>query len=470
MSKVQHIVRVRFAPSPTGHLHIGGLRTALFNLLFAHHHGGQFLLRIEDTDRQRSQQVFTDAILEALQWTDIQPDEPPVIQSTRMERHRELIDQLVDIGKAYRCYCTVGLGASKETYLKYDGKCRAGMYDGDVAGKPYVVRIKIPLERESITFTDLIRGPITIAMDQLDDFIIARSDGSPVYNFVVVVDDHQMGITHVIRGEDHISNTPKQLLLYEAFDWQPPAFAHLPLILGPSGGRLSKRDAATSVLDYRTNGYLPEALCNYLVRLGWAHGDQEIFTRDELIKLFTLKDVGKSGAVFDQEKLEWINGMYIRDTDAAQLLAYIKKYVAPDIQKKLSWDTPKLIAAIVLYKERATTLTQLIDQLILLHDGPQKVSQEDSDTWITDQTPLVLSAVVKELVGLGDWHAATIKEVIKKLCVARTLKLSQVAQPIRLALLGTTHSPGVFDVMALLGKEETNARLQKFIATSEHAT
>lgn len=458
-------VRVRFAPSPTGHLHIGGLRTALFNLLFAHHHKGVFLLRIEDTDKERSLQSFTDAILEALAWTNMVPDEPPVTQSASMAHHQKMVAKLVDQGKAYRCYCTTGLGASKETYLKYDGNCRAAKHADGQQGKPFVVRLKVPIERESITFTDLIRGPITISMDQLDDFIIARSDGTPVYNFVVVIDDHDMGITHVIRGEDHISNTPKQLLLYEAFGWQSPQFAHLPLILGPSGGRLSKRDAATSVLDYRSSGYLPQALCNYLARLGWAHGDQEIFSREQMIQLFTLKGIGKSGAVFDKEKLDWMNGIYIRDTDNAELLEYIVDAIDPEVVNKLSWPQEQIVAAIGLYKERVATLKQLVSQLLLLHDGPQSVSEEDYQKWITPQTPELLRAAATVFEALPVFDAQAIKDTIKKLCKVHVVKLGQLAQPIRLALLGTTHSPGIFDLLALLGKQESIQRLRNFAAS-----
>ena len=296
-SNTQH-VRVRFAPSPTGHLHIGGLRAAIFNWLFARHHKGTFLLRIEDTDRERSKQEYTDAILDAFAWMGITSDEPLIIQSERINAHIVVIKKLLEEGKAYRCYCSqeevlqrhVDAGGDAH-FVKYDGKCRF-QTSQDRVGE-HVVRFAIPSSVQHISFDDMIRGPITVASDELDDFIIARSDYSPMYNFVVVVDDAFMKITHVIRGEDHISNTPKQILLYQACGYEIPQFAHAPNILGPSGKKLSKREAAASVLEYRTMGYLPQALCNYLVRLGWSHGDQEVFSEQELIACFSLDAVGK---------------------------------------------------------------------------------------------------------------------------------------------------------------------------------
>lgn len=456
-------VRVRFAPSPTGHLHIGGLRTALFNLLFARHNNGTFLLRIEDTDRERSKEEFTQAILEALEWTDIQPDEPVVIQSARIKHHQHMINELLEKGKAYRCYCPESSEASKETYLKYDGACRAQKYDMPVEGKSFVVRIKLPLEQASITFHDLIRGSITMAMEQFDDFIIARSDGAPVYNFVVVVDDHDMQITHIIRGEDHISNTPKQIVLYQAFGWQPPQFAHLPLIMGASGGRLSKRDAATSVLDYQKNGYLPQALCNYLVRLGWSHGDQEIFTREELIGLFTIEGIGKSGAVFDQQKLDSVNGMYIRSTDNESLLAYILEYLEPDLYKKILFSKDQILLLIGLYKERVATARQLVDELMLLSNGRGALSDADRAQWILPKTVGLLAQFISEIKDEAQFDASHLQAICKKIAKMNEVSMSEIAQPIRLAILGKTQSPGIFDLLALLGKKITVERLQEFL-------
>lgn len=459
-------VRVRFAPSPTGHLHIGGLRTALFNFLFARHNNGQFLVRIEDTDRERSQERYTQAILEALKWTDIQPDEPIVIQSERIAHHQAMVDQLVQSGKAYRCYCLVDQDSSidkKETYLKYDGACRAGAFNEDMSGKPYAVRIKLPLEQESITFDDLIRGPITISLEQLDDFIILRSDGAPVYNFVVVVDDHDMDITHIIRGEDHISNTPKQIVIYQAFGWKLPQFAHLPLIMGASGGRLSKRDAATSVMDYKTNGYLPEALCNYLTRLGWSHGDQEIFTREELIELFTIKGIGKSGAVFDSEKLNSVNSIYLRKADNKELLTYILTDIQPDLCARVPWTESQLVALIGLYKERVATLRELVDELFVLAQGPLPMKEADRAQFINERTPALLNQYITEINTAPVFDAAQLQAICKQIAKTAEMKMPDIAQPVRLALLGKTQSPGVFDLLAVLGKEVSVKRLQEFV-------
>lgn len=460
-------VRVRFAPSPTGHLHIGGLRTALFNFLFARHNNGTFLLRIEDTDRERSQSQFTKAILDALAWTQIEPDEPVVIQSERLAHHQHMIEELLKTRKAYRCYCPEIPGASKETYLKYDGACRDRAYGMPIEGKPYVVRIALPLKEKAITFHDLIRGPITVALDQLDDFIIARSDGMPVYNFVVVVDDHDMAITHIIRGEDHISNTPKQIVLYQAFGWQPPQFAHLPLIMGASGGRLSKRDAATSVLDYQVNGYLPEALCNYLVRLGWSHGDQEIFTREELIKLFTIDAIGKSAAVFDQHKLDSVNAYYMRHTDNNALLAYILTYIEPDLYKKVSWSEDELLTLIGLYKERVSTLRHLMDEILLLAEEPLRLSDADRAQWILPHTVSFISQFVSEAKELPVFDAAHLQALAKKISKMNNVSMSEIAQPIRLAIIGKTQSPGIFEILALLGKTESIKRLEEFVLVIE---
>jgi glutamyl-tRNA synthetase len=327
MSIEKQQVRVRFAPSPTGHLHIGGLRTALFNWLFARHHGGAFLLRIEDTDVERSTKEYRDSILESFAWTELVHDEEIVTQSDRIEEHRKVADQLIANGKAYRCFCSpeevasrYGHAAHEDFFVKYDGHCRTRLAQADDNDRSHVVRFKLPTDRNEIVFQDLIKGPITIGLDQLDDFIILRSGGYPMYNFVVVVDDAYMGITHIIRGEEHIINTPKQILLYEACEYSVPFFLFFSLILGPSGDKLSKRDGATSVVEYRREGYIPHALLNYLARLGWSHGDQEIFSLSELIEYFSLDRVGNKGAIFDFEKLAWINGMYIREMDEQSLI------------------------------------------------------------------------------------------------------------------------------------------------------
>ncbi|MEX0940598.1 MAG: glutamate--tRNA ligase [Candidatus Babeliales bacterium] len=470
-------VRVRFAPSPTGHLHIGSLRTALFNWLFARHNKGAFLLRIEDTDRERSYEKYVDSILNSLQWSDLVADEEIVFQSKRLDIYKKAIEQLLQEDKAYCCFCppkpekfgddTVLIG---EGYLKYDGRCRALRPQSEDLEKPHVIRFKFPLERETLFFTDLIRGEISFPADQFDDFILIRTDGTPVYNFVVVIDDALMQISHVIRGEDHIPNTPKQILLYEALGYSIPVFAHLPLILGPSGQRLSKREAATSVLDYRQNGYLPDALCNYLVKLGWAHGDQEIFSRSELITLFSLQEVGKSGAIFDQDKLDWLNGIYIRQMSASALLEYILKEVKPDFLKDISgWSQDTLMNFIELYKDRVKTLRAMTDEFKVMHDGSFAYDWEDCKEYIEPNIVLYLQNIVERCESLKDFSNEQVKNALKKLCKESDIKLIQIAQPLRIALTGFSNGPGVFELMALLGKKESIRRITQFIKYLQHS-
>jgi len=458
-------VRVRFSPSPTGHLHIGNLRAAIFNWLFARHHNGTFLIRIEDTDRERSKPEYVESILQAFDWMGLTADEPIVTQSKRIDEHTRMIQQLLDEGKAYRCYCSPEeliarapkIDGKESAFIKYDGFCRER---SDESGKSFVVRFKLPAQ-ESVTFNDLIRGPITVGLDQLDDFIIARSDGSPMYNFVVVVDDAFMKITQIIRGEDHISNTPKQILLYQAFGFGVPEFAHLPMILGPSGDRLSKRDAATSVLDYKTNGYMPDALLNYLVRLGWAHGDQEIFSRDEIIKLFSLDNVGKKGAIFDPQKLDWLNGVYIRQTADEELLERITGDVEPELLQQLSsWQPSQIHHLIALYKERAKTLRELADELALLHAGPTSFDQKAIEKWTTSDTVNHLGALVQKLDDIDTFSVELVNKAVKDLCEELGLKLVKLAQPIRIALVGKAMSPGVFELLVLVGKSISVSRLR----------
>jgi len=324
----------------------------------------------------------------------------------------------------------------------------------------------LPQDRTSITFEDIIRGTVTFAMDQFDDFIIARSDGSPMYNFVVVVDDHHMKISHVIRGEDHISNTPKQIFLYEACGFPVPHFAHLPLILGPEGNRLSKRDAATSVLEYRLNGYLPDALLNYLVRLGWAHGDQEVFTREELISFFTLEAVGKKGSIFDQAKLDWINSVYIRERTPESLLAYIHDHIDAGFAATCNkWDTATLCAAIALYKDRVATVRELMQEVRLLHEGPFEYTDEDFAAWSSSaEQKKIIEALRAAFQGADAWTKDALSLEVKALSKQHDLKLVALAQPLRLALIGKTAGPGVFDMAALVGQQETVQRLERLCA------
>lgn len=464
-------VRVRFAPSPTGHLHIGGLRTTIFNWLFARHHGGAFLLRIEDTDVERSKQEYLDSILDALKWMSLDSDEPIVIQTSRLAEHKKVIQQLLDERKAYRCFCSVEkVQELKEELLaegkllKYNGACREKNSEAEDEKKPFVVRFKLPYQQGPISFDDLVHGIITIDADQLEDFIIARSDGMPIYNFVVVVDDAAMKITHIIRGEDHISNTPKQILLYQACGYSVPQFAHIPLILGPSGDRLSKRDGAVSVIDYRTHGYLPDALFNYLVRLGFSHGDQEIFTKDELISCFSLKAVGKKGSIFDQAKLDWVNGVYLRKADNEYLLDQILAYVQPGLMDFLShFSKEQILGLIGLYKERTKTLKELVQEMVDLHQSPRTFDQQVLQPLLTPLTVEHLGQLLALLATQKEFRADELAALVKQLCGQLGTKLGALAQPIRIALTGKTASPGVFELLALLKKEESMRRLQAFV-------
>jgi len=463
-------IRVRFAPSPTGHLHIGSVRTAVFNWLFARHHNGTFLIRIEDTDTERSKKEYTDSILESLAWFDLNSDEPVVTQSLRFDEHKKLINQLLKEGKAYKCYCTQeevvqryqAQAQTDDEFVKYDGLCANQERDSN---KPYVVRFKLPTDCKDVAFDDLIRGRIVIDMDQLDDFIIARSDGRPMYNFVVVTDDAHAKISHIIRGEDHISNTPKQILLYEAFNYPVPQFAHLPMILGASGQRLSKRDAATSILEYKHEGFLPDALFNYLVRLGWSHGDQEIFSRKELIELFTLKAVNKKAAIFDTEKLLWLNGIYIKEADSAFLFDTIVQDVDANFKQQLNqWSQEQIYIFINLYKERVHTLKELVHELRMVHTIPTLYDTADMQKWITSDTPKHLQAVIKTLEGLDTFAVDIITEVVKQQSKMLGIKLGALGQPIRIALLGKSTGPGFFALLAALGKKESIERLERLLS------
>jgi glutamyl-tRNA synthetase len=464
-------VRVRFAPSPTGHLHIGGLRTALFNWLFARHYNGLFLIRLEDTDRERSKQEYVDSIVGALEWVKITADEPIIKQSDRFPEYSRLAQQLLNKGKAYRCFCLQEEIEARQKekgldplFVGYDGFCRDRQVTAADLEKPHVIRFKIPYDIDEVTFDDLIRGSISFAREQLDDFIIVRSDGTPTYNFAVVIDDAAMRISHVIRGEDHISNTPKQILLYHAFDYSIPEFAHVPLILGPSGQRLSKRDAPTGVLEYRHNGYLPDALVNYLVRLGWSHGDQEIFTRQELINYFTLDHVGKKGAIFDQEKLDWINGVYMRNTDNQILLDIILASIKSDFLEQLKkWNKEQIFILLDLYKQRAKTLRELVDELLRFYKKPHQYDQDAIKKWIRPESIKYLQFLIERLERQDDFSVDGFSSVIHAVCNELSIKLVKLAQPIRIALTGSSASPGIFELLSVLGKEEGIARLKAFV-------
>lgn len=463
-------VRVRFAPSPTGHLHIGGLRSAIFNWLFARHTGGTYLLRIEDTDVLRSTKEYLASQLASFEWAGIQSDEPIVYQMSRESEHRAAALELMRAGKAYPCFCPprdadevvsnleAGMGQ------KYDRTCRDRAYSEEDLKKQHCVRFRLPDSLEHVTFHDLIRGDIVTKGEYFDDFVIIRRDGSPIYNFCVVVDDIFMQITHIIRGEDHIPNTPKQVLLYQALNATPPAFAHLPLILGKDGSKLSKRDAAVSVEEYRAQGFLPEALINYLVRLGWSHGDQEVFTVPELIQFFSLDQVGKKGSIFDIKKLEWLNGVYLRQSTNERVLAAVTamdQKLADELVK--TWGNEKLMSLIGLYKERSVTLVELARHILALAQAPQSLDLGLISKWRNERTGQLVglfSAKMKEAEGLG--HDQLL-QAANGVCEVQGEKLVHLAQSLRLALTGTIQSPGVFDLIGILGKKESAERLDRLL-------
>lgn len=431
-------VRVRFAPSPTGNLHIGSLRAALFNWLFARHTGGVFIIRIEDTDLERSKQEYVDSILDAFKWVGIESDEPIQYQTQRIDLYRQRIDELVAAGKAYWS------DPSQE--------------ENGVS----VVRFRLPKDRKTVAFDDMVHGEISFDIDQIGgDFVIARSDGSPLYNFVVVVDDIDMDISHVIRGDDHISNTPKQILLYEAFGVVLPQFAHLPMILGPTGAKLSKRDAATSVMEYRDMGIVPDALCNYLVRLGWAHGDQEVFSKQELISAFSLGEVNKSGAIFDMTKLYWMNGVYIKHATAAWLIDYIVSQIDPKFVEHCGGLLRNQIERLVdLYKERTVTLRELVDAIVRLGQAPDIVSVPESEKW-GSETALLLDLFIERLAEEKECTHAIIERLVKNICVDRGVSVAALAKPIRYALTGTLSSPSVYELVSIFGRRESIERIAR---------
>jgi glutamyl-tRNA synthetase len=464
-------VRVRFAPSPTGHLHIGSLRAAIFNWLFARASGGTYLLRIEDTDVLRSKQEYVDSILTTLTWSNLMPDESVVFQMSRLDEHKKAVDQLLAAGHAYRCFCPPVDAEERISQLdagvasKYPGTCRDLVPTAEDLKRPHAIRFKLNKEGEKFQFTDIIRGELAFDYDQFDDFVIVRQDGVPTYNFVVVVDDIFMRISHVIRGEDHIYNTPKQIFLYNAFGAPLPQFAHLPLILSPAGGRLSKRDGAVAAADYKAQGFLPDALINYLVRLGWSAGDQELFTRDEMVKLFALEDIGKSGAVFDIKKLEWVNGNYVRQSSVADILKGFgdleHDYLA---QLKAAWTETQLAALIELYKERTVRLRETALDLIALSHDPQVLDLALIEKVRTPQTVEILAAFAEKLADTTLTDEPAIAAAGKAVLEQFNAKLPALGVPLRLALTGTTSSPGIFHLIALLPREMVLRRITKLVA------
>ncbi|MEP2828167.1 glutamate--tRNA ligase [Parvibaculum sp.] len=460
-------VITRFAPSPTGYLHIGGARTALFSWLFARHHGGRFLLRIEDTDRERSTESAIAAIFEGLKWLGLEWDEEPVYQASRMARHVEVVEQLLRDGHAYHCYASQAeLEEMREKAraegrpVRYDGRWR----DRDPAEAPAdvkpVVRFRSPNEGETVV-RDHVMGEVRFPNEQLDDLIILRSDGTPTYNLSVVVDDHDMGITHIVRGDDHLTNAGRQSQIYAVLGWDIPEFAHVPLIHGPDGAKLSKRHGALGAEVYRDMGYLPEAMRNYLVRLGWSHGDDEIFSTAQAIEWFNLDSIGRSPARFDFSKLESLNGHYIREADderlvddTISLMTRLEGWEADEIFRS------KLLALMPALKERAKTLVELGRGAAFLLARRPLVCDDKATQLLTDESRALLSRLALRLEAQNDWTLEEVEAAVRAFAEEENLKLGKVAQPLRAAVTGSTVSPPIFDVLATLGREESLGRIK----------
>ncbi len=465
-------VRTRFAPSPTGYLHIGGARTALFCYLFARKHGGDFVLRIEDTDQQRSTDESVQAILDSMQWLGLEYDEGPFYQTQRFDRYREVVQQLLEAGQAYHCYSTPEeLEAMREQATARKEKPRYNGYwrdrkDAPPEGVKPVVRFRNPLEGK-VTIEDAVKGPIVIDNRELDDLVIMRSDGTPTYNLTVVVDDMDMEITHVIRGDDHINNTPRQINILEALGAERPVYAHLPMILGEDGKRMSKRHGAVSVMQYQENGYLPEALLNYLVRLGWSYQDQEIFTPDEMRELFTLEAVNRSGSVFDDKKLDWVNQQYLHKADAAYLGEVLQPYMTT-LEIDTSNGAP-LSAVADLLRDRARTLREMAESARYFYEAPQSYDQKASAKQFKQATAAVLQDMVERFKSLESWDAGSIQSAMEACVEALGIGFGKLGQPLRLAITGGTQSPSMNDTVALIERSEVVARLEKAIGICQQA-
>ncbi|KPM17731.1 glutamate--tRNA ligase [Citromicrobium sp. WPS32] len=459
----------RFAPSPTGYLHLGGARTALFNWLYARHHGGKALLRIEDTDAKRSTQDAIDKIIEGLDWLGLSFDEEPVFQSQRAQRHAEVANILLTHGHAYKCYATpeeleamrAEQRANKQP-MRYDGRWRDREPGPDQEGAPFTVRLKVAKDGET-AIEDQVQGRVTVRNEEIDDYILLRADGTPTYMLAVVVDDHDMGVTHVIRGDDHLNNAFRQLPIYRAMNaieggWEDPVYAHVPLIHGSDGAKLSKRHGAVGVEAYRDDlGILPEALFNYLLRLGWGHGDREEITQAEAIELFDLDGVGRSPARFDIKKLQNLNGHYIREADDARLAGIVAGELAGSVDGEIDQDL--LTRAMPVLKTRAKDTHELAENARFLFAKRPLTMTEKAAGLLDDEARVRLAQVSAELSGQSDWTIEALEATTKSLAERLEVGLGKLAQPLRAALTGTTTSPGIFDVLALLGKEESLARI-----------
>lgn len=458
-------IRTRFAPSPTGYLHIGGVRTALFSWLYARKHGGEFVLRIEDTDLDRSTLESVDAILEGMTWLGLEYDKGPFFQSQRFDRYKEIIEELLRSGHAYRCYCSKEeleqmRAAQMENKEKprYDRRCRDRREARD--GVSPVIRFRNPDQGE-VFFEDLVKGKIVVRNQELDDLIIARSDGTPTYNLAVVIDDLDMGVSHIVRGDDHINNTPRQINILNALNASIPRYAHLPMILGSDGARLSKRHGAVSVMQYRDDGYLPEALLNYLVRLGWSHGDQEIFSLDEMIELFELQDVNLAPSTFNPEKLLWLNQYYIKNMDPTRIAHYLSWHLGQcDIDPTQGPDILEVIRA---QRERSRTLVEMAKASTFFYKEFAAYDAKAVEKHFNAEALSALEILKDELERLEEWNTEAIHSVLEKVAESSGLKFGKVAQPLRIAVSGGTASPSIDLTLSLLGKKKTMARIERAI-------
>jgi glutamyl-tRNA synthetase len=457
-------VKTRFAPSPTGDLHIGGIRTALFSWLYARHHGGEFVLRVEDTDRQRSTPEAIDIILDGMNWLGLDCDEGPIYQSHRSERYQEVIQELLEKDQAYFCYCSReeleemrAEAMERGEKPRYDGRCRS-RHRPPEDHPPPVIRFKNPPDGE-VVINDLIQGQVVYRNTELDDLIIARADGSATYNLSVVVDDMDMGISHVIRGDDHLNNTPRQINIFRALDTPPPEYAHIPLILGPDGKKLSKRHGAASVLAYRDQGFLPEALLNYLVRLGWSHGDQEIFSLEEMIRLFDISDVNKSAAAINPDKLLWLNQHYLQAADDERLAGLFEESL-----NKAGLDPasgPPCVELVAVQKHRVKTLVEMVEQSRCFYEDFEGFDENAAKKHLRPAVLEPLQTLREQLSGLSDWTDQALQGVVERVAGECGLKLGKLAQPLRVAVTGSAVSPSIDVTLRLLGQARTILRLDR---------
>jgi glutamyl-tRNA synthetase len=454
-------MKSRFAPSPTGYLHIGGARTALFAWLWANKNQGEFILRIEDTDKERSTKESVEVILQGMEWLGLDYDKGPIFQSDRIERYQAVISLLIDSDKAYYCNCSKQrLESLREDLMKkgekpkYDGCCRKkNLTDG-------VVRFLNPNDK-AVLFEDYVKGNIEFANSELDDLVIARADGSPTYNLTVVVDDHDMGIDFVIRGDDHINNTPKQINLYKALGWSLPTFAHVPMILGGDGARLSKRHGAVNILSYRDEGYLPKALLNYIVRLGWSHGNQELFSISEMIDLFDLKDINKAPASFNKDKLVWLNQSYIKTTEINELLNHLQYHL--DRQSINTNNGPNIKDVVESLRDRSKTLIEMANSCTMFYQDFDSFDSDLAKNVFQTKSRTILESLYSSLEALDSWTAEEIHNVIMKICKNRNIGFAKVGQPFRLALSGNGKSGSIDKSAQLVGKDRTLSRLKMAI-------